>query len=249
MQQGWICLHRGLLDWEWYNDINVTRLFIHCLLRANHKPKQWRGIDIARGQFWTSLPSLQQETGLSASQIRTCINKLKSTGELAVKSQATGRMVTVLKYNDYQENDRLPDRPVTDQSQTSDRQVTANNNDNKENNDNTVTKELISKTKKRFVPPTKEEVKTYMLSKGCQTAVDTAEDFCNYYESKGWKVGTAAMKSWTHAASRWLKSNFNKPKNGVNAKSKTFERNAKSVSEAMERYATPANDQKVIGHE
>lgn len=158
MQQGWICLHRGLLDWEWYSDINVTRLFIHCLLRANHKPKQWRGIDIDRGQFWTSLPSLEQETGLSASQIRTCINKLKSTGELAVKSQATGRMITVLKYNSYQDNDRLSSRLVTDQSQTSDRPVTANNNDNHEYNENPVTKEIVTieekeQKKKRIKKP------------------------------------------------------------------------------------------------
>jgi len=145
MQQGWICLHRGLLDWEWYNDINTTRLFIHCLLRANHKENKWRGMNIERGQFWTSLPTLEKETGLSTSQIRTCINKLKSTGELTVKPQATGRMVTVIKYNDYQANDRPIDRPMTGQSQTSDRPVTANNNDNPENHDNPENKKKVDK--------------------------------------------------------------------------------------------------------
>ena len=144
MQQGWICLHRGLLDWEWYNDMNTTRLFIHCLLRANHKENKWRGMSIERGQFWTSLPTLEKETGLSTSQIRTCINKLKSTGELTVKPQATGRMITVLKYNDYQDNDRPIDRPVTGQSQTSDRPVTANNNDNNKNNDNPENKKMVN---------------------------------------------------------------------------------------------------------
>lgn len=154
MSAGWICLHRGLLDWEWYNDINTTRLFIHCLLRANHKPKKWRGIDIERGQFWTSLPTLQQETGLSASQLRTAISKLKSTGELADKSQATGRMVTVCKYEQYQGNDRPVSRPVTDQSQTSDRPVTANNNDNNENHENNENKlkEVIQKDEVDYSP-------------------------------------------------------------------------------------------------
>ena len=85
-------MHRGLLDWEWYDDINVCRLFVHCLLRANHKPKQWRGKTIDRGQFWTSLDTLSAETGLSKKQIRVAFDKLKSTGEVASKGQATGRM-------------------------------------------------------------------------------------------------------------------------------------------------------------
>jgi len=131
---GWIKLHRGLIDWEWYTDHNTCRLFIHCIVRANYDAKNWRGISIARGQFWTSLPTLQSETGLSASQIRTSLNKLISTGEIAVKSQAQGRMVTVLEYESYQQDDRQNDNLVTDQSQTSDRPVTANKNVKKDKN-------------------------------------------------------------------------------------------------------------------
>ena len=37
MKQGWIKLHRGFTDWEWYQDANATRLFLHLLLTANHK--------------------------------------------------------------------------------------------------------------------------------------------------------------------------------------------------------------------
>ncbi len=114
---GWIKLHRELIDWEWYTDHNTCRLFIHCLVRANFEAKKWRGISIARGQFWTSLPTLQAETGLSASQIRTSLTKLESTGEIAVKSQAQGRMVTVLEYESYQQDDRQNDSPSADQSQ------------------------------------------------------------------------------------------------------------------------------------
>lgn len=136
---GWIKLHRQLTSWEWYDDHNTTRLFIHCLLRANFEEKKWRGISIGRGQFWTSLPTLQTETGLSASQIRTSLNKLKSTDDIAVKSQAQGRMITISNYNSHQQDDRQNDRLVTDQSQTDDRQIAANKNvknDNKEKKTN-----------------------------------------------------------------------------------------------------------------
>jgi hypothetical protein len=41
---GYIKLHRKLVDWEWYTDIPTKTLFIHLLLVANHKPNKWRGM-------------------------------------------------------------------------------------------------------------------------------------------------------------------------------------------------------------
>ena len=65
MDNGWIKIHRKLLEWEWYTDINVKVLFIHLLLKANHKPKSYRGIVIETGQVMTGLELLSKETGLS----------------------------------------------------------------------------------------------------------------------------------------------------------------------------------------
>jgi hypothetical protein len=131
VNNGWIKMHRGLLDWEWYDDINVCRLFVHCLLRANHKPKQWRGKTINRGQFWTSLDTLSAETGLSKKQIRVAFDKLKSTGEVASKGQATGRMVTIVNYDSYQEEGRQ----TADEGQAEGRQGAANKNEKNEKNE------------------------------------------------------------------------------------------------------------------
>ena len=207
---GWIKLHRNLIDWEWYDDHNTTRLFIHCLVRANFEARKWKGISIARGQFWTSIPTLCSETGLSTSQIRTSLNKLKLTGELTVESQAQGRMVTVLEYDQYQADDRQVDSPVTDQSQTNDRPMTANKN--------LRTKEVKKEIKNsRFAPPSVNAISDYMFSK-CQEAKvqfnqNEADKFFNYYESNGWKVGKNKMKCWKAAASGWLKRNVTNENN------------------------------------
>ena len=37
---GWIKLHRTLKDWEWYDDINATRLLVHLLISVNYQLKQ-----------------------------------------------------------------------------------------------------------------------------------------------------------------------------------------------------------------
>jgi len=135
MNNGWIKLHRGLLDWEWYDDHNVTRLFLHCIIRANHAPKKWRGVQIERGQFYTSLETLSLETGLSQRQIRTCLDKLKTTGEVASLGMARGRMVTVKNYHDYQLDDRLDVSRASGSRQADDRLMTANKKDKNNKNE------------------------------------------------------------------------------------------------------------------
>ena len=74
--------------------------------------------------------------------------------------------------------------------------------------DNVILKEKEDKssTKKsstRFVKPTIEEVSDYITEKGYH--VD-AENFINYYESKGWLVGKSPMKNWKAAVKTWEKT-------------------------------------------
>lgn len=57
--------------------------------------------------------------------------------------------------------------------------------------------------KKKFIPPTVEEVQEYLDSVGSK--VD-AEAFVAFYESKGWMVGKNKMKSWKSAIVTWEKS-------------------------------------------
>ena len=125
---GWIKLHRGLIDWEWYTDHNTCRLFIHCILRANHTDTKWRGHKLSRGEFLTSLESLSNETGLTISQIRTGFKKLESTNEIASLSQARSRIVTVLKYDSYQADDKLNDRLIAGKSQANRSEIATDKN-------------------------------------------------------------------------------------------------------------------------
>ena len=133
---GFIVVHRSLIDWEWYTDEKVARLFIHCLLKANHADKKFRGKIIERGSFQTSYQMLSDETGLSVRSVRTSLNKLKTTGELTIKTSSQNTVIVINNYDTYQTNDKQIDKQTTIKRQTSDKQVTTNNNDNNINNDN-----------------------------------------------------------------------------------------------------------------
>lgn len=132
MNNGFIQLHRQLLEWEWYTDQKTFKLFLHCLLKANHKEQNWRGQTIKRGQFITSLQHLSNETGLSVKQVRTALSNLIKTGELGKQSTSINTLITVTCYDKYQ----VKGKPKANGGQTEGKQRATNNNDNKENNEN-----------------------------------------------------------------------------------------------------------------
>ena len=156
--EGWIKIHRKILEWEWYNDNNTKIVFLHLLLTANHKEKRWKGITILRGQKLTSLQHLAEETHLTLRQVRTSLNKLKSTNEIAIKTTNKYTLVTIEKYSDYQDNtqendiqnDKQKDKRMTNERQTNDKQMTTNKNEKNDKNDKNIYLMLFKKYKERI---------------------------------------------------------------------------------------------------
>ena len=152
--EGWIKVHRKLVDWEWYNDINVKVVFLHLLLTANHKEKQWKGQTILRGQKLTSIEHLADDVGLTIQQTRTALKKLKSTHEITIKTTNKNSLITIEKFNNYQfetdednkQNNKQFNNLITNNQQTNNKQITTNKNEKNDNNDN-IKKEKNKKRK------------------------------------------------------------------------------------------------------
>lgn len=206
---GWVKLHRSLLDWEWYDDINVCRLFTHLILKANHKDKTWRGIKINTGSFVTGRQALSEETGLSEQKIRSCLDKLKSTSEITIESTNRYSVVTLVNWESYQNNDNeltsnSTTNPLSNQP-TDNQQITTTKNDKNVNNKD-------KGKAKRFSPPTKSEAFSYFLERNHPAAEQEADSFIDFYSMKGWMIGKNKMKDWKAAIRNWMKNDFNKTK-------------------------------------
>jgi hypothetical protein len=182
-QQGWIKLHRQILEWEWYSDNNCFRLFLHLLLKANHKEKRFKGIELKVGSIVTSRDLLARETGLSSQQIRTALTKLISTNEITNVTSSQGTIIQIVSYEKYQ----VPTNEITNEQPTSNQQSTTNNN---------------VKNEKKFIIPTFNDVLEYCMQNNLE--VDPNR-FINFYESKGWMVGKNKMKDWKAAVRTWVK--------------------------------------------
>ena len=88
-------------DWEWYENTNVFRLFYHCLLHTNFEDKRYCGKEIKAGQFVSLTARISAETGLTESQVRTALKKLKDTGYISTKSTNKYTIYTVNDYEKY----------------------------------------------------------------------------------------------------------------------------------------------------
>lgn len=88
-------------DWEWYESTNVFRLFTHCLLHTNTQNIRYCGREIKAGQFVSSVARISAETGLTESQVRTALKKLKDTGYISTKSTNKYTIYTVNEYQKY----------------------------------------------------------------------------------------------------------------------------------------------------
>lgn len=128
---GWIKLHRQILEWEWYSDNNCFRVFLHLLLKANHKEKRFKGIELKVGSIVTSRDLLARETGLSSQQVRTALNKLISTNEITSVTSSQGTILQIVSYEKYQ----IVTNEITNEQPTSNQQVTTNKNVKKEKNE------------------------------------------------------------------------------------------------------------------
>lgn len=104
----YIKLSRRILEWEWYSDINTKVLFLHMLLKANWKDGRFQGVEIPRGSFASSYQGLSQETGLSIKNVRTALEHLKSTGEVAVNRHPKFTVFKIKNYHLYQSTGSQP---------------------------------------------------------------------------------------------------------------------------------------------
>ena len=184
---GWIKIHRKFLDWEWFNKSEAVHLFMYLVLKANHKDGQWQGIDIKKGQFVTSFGKISTDTGISLQTIRTLLKKFEKTNEINIQTTNKFTIVTLCKYECYQQENEPTNTQLTNEQQTTNKQLTTNKND---------------KNEKKFIIPTFNDVLEYCMQNNLD--VDGVK-FINFYESKGWMVGKNKMKDWKAAIRTWVK--------------------------------------------
>lgn len=197
MNEGWISIHRQILDWQWYTDSISFRVFIHLLLKATHKPIRWKDIELLPGQMLTGRKVLANELRLSEQEIRTSLRRLKLTNEITIESTNKYSIVTICKYEFYQQG-LVKCKPAEQPT------IYPSNNQQLTTYNNMITKQL--KKKRVFTPPSLDDFKNYFVSNGY--SLELAERAFKGYDVAEWKDSEdKPVKNWKQKCQHvWFKS-------------------------------------------
>lgn len=97
---------------------------------------------------------------------------------------------------------QTPSKPLKNPKQTPN--VNVNDNVNVNVNDNVNVNVINRVPKAQFKKPTKEEITDFAIES--KLKLDAIDDFFDYYEGNGWKVGRNPMKDWKATFRRWCRS-------------------------------------------
>lgn len=141
---GFITLHRKLINSAVFENPNDLKIWIWCLLRANHSSNTFffggDEITIKRGQFIFGRFTAAKELKMNPSTIYKILKKLERAGMIDIKSNNKNSLLSIIKYETYQSATKQKEQQSNNKVTTEEQQSNTNNNDN---NDNNVTKEHI----------------------------------------------------------------------------------------------------------
>lgn len=101
---GYIKIHRKIIDWEWYHDPVVSRVFLHLLVTANYEPGRFEGHKIEVGQCVISLQKVAEILNVSKDSVNRALKKLEKSGELQRLPTAKFTIITLKNYTHYQQS-------------------------------------------------------------------------------------------------------------------------------------------------
>lgn len=223
---GWIKIHRTMLQWEHFNEPSVVTVFLALLLNADRDGKT----DI-------SLSGLTSATGLTTNTVRCALAKLVNSGEITrdfVKGQKTTTSIANWsKYQVYQKsthqdkagvakNDTPPCQKLIDPISKIDTPThTYINKNNKKDNKNNCVVDAHARTHEEFI----ENALTDMaVERGCMAMKITREEYRQLLTDviNDWEFRQLPDNEWTLThllAQMRIKHNIINRNNGNNQQS------------------------------
>jgi hypothetical protein len=157
--EGWIKLHRQILESPVFAHQTALKIWIWCLCKANHADRSFpistgRGetiVNITRGQFIFGRFKAENELGINGSTVYKWIHKFSDEMDMInIESNTHYSIITILNFNYFQDfqNDKVTTKEQPSNNQVTSKEQASNtyknvNNVNNVKNDNVFDAEAI----------------------------------------------------------------------------------------------------------
>ena len=127
MNNGWIKIHRKLLDNPIANKPHYLSVWITLLLLASHKEYEVlvgdKKILIKRGQLLTGRKKLAEATGVQESKIERILKRLENDQQIEQQSTNKFRLITINNYDSYQIDEQQNEQQMNNKRTTNEQQM------------------------------------------------------------------------------------------------------------------------------
>lgn len=136
--EGWISLHRKLLNASWFSKSDYVHLWIYLLLKANYQDKEIfvgnEKVLIKRGQLLTSRNKLAGVVHVNENKIYRILKCFENEHQIAQHKTHKYTVITILNYDAYQKVEQDIEQQMNSKRTADEQQMNTNNKYNKDNN-------------------------------------------------------------------------------------------------------------------
>jgi len=106
---GFILLHRSLLDKGWYRKADYVHVWIYLLMRANFKGSEafisGRTIKLNPGQFIASRRTIAAATGVNENKVQRILSCFQNEHQIEQQTMSKNRVITIVNWVQYQQSE------------------------------------------------------------------------------------------------------------------------------------------------
>ena len=115
MSNGWVKLHRGLLEHGIFQDAEALQVWMYLLLRASYREQKLaigrQVILLQPGQLLYGRKAVSEKLGMGEGKLRGIMEMLMQAGSIMVESTNRYSVVTIVNWMEYQQGEGKPEFP------------------------------------------------------------------------------------------------------------------------------------------
>jgi len=220
MVEGWIKLHRKIIDSGYFTDSYAVHLWVYLLINATYDKRKtiFNGkiLELREGQLVTGRKKISQDTGIPEQIIRKWLNLFEINQQITIEKTNTGSCISILNYKLYQSFNQPSGDNLTNNQPTTNQQPTngqplykKDNKDNNVENDNNI----YNDTKIKFFNLSiEDEIWKESLMKATKLNYDNVDSwiiaFSDHVNSTS--ENFQIISQWRKYCTNWIKSEIEK---------------------------------------
>ena len=219
MNNGYIYLHRKLLDSAIFSSELGLKIWVWCLLKATFKERNVyvgrQKVHLEPGQFIFGRIAASEQLNISESTVRNWINILEKDNYLDIKSTNKYSLISIKSWDEYQGKGQQ----MTSRWKTDDEQMDTNNNVNNVNNINIYMSEFNKLFNRQFRETTgrrrklKARLETYKMDQILKALNNLSKSpFHRGINDSGWTADPDFLIRNDEQIDKWLNKDMQEAK-------------------------------------